>query len=606
MLKSTVYNTILLICILLIQESNAQGVLAPYIKEAPSTTRFIRINLTQPLYITDDMVPEGAFKKSCNDFNAYLNNLQKDSLHKLTLTQKEFIARITYYRKYYEKPPLEFKECTYYNPAFSGVDNLIRGFNQYATFIMPEAFRFYSIPINDTTINHFDLKLKLSKPLYELMEPFYFKKTAITNKEYREFVEWVKDSLAHLILAEDDPTMVMRNNSDIDPPLINWKTKINLSDSNVIKELTEAGFYKSPQERFYQRIEIDTRRLNYLYYFKDASGNIIKKVVNIYPDTLVWVNDFPYSSMEPMTNMYFWHPAYNDYPVVGISKLQAIAYLNWKTIQEQKELNKEGKGQWAVSYELPTEYEWEMVETADRTNNQPDIYPLHYSNMSDYSFITNLSFRPNADIISFSFHDSRDSMNTKHQHGEGEDESYTKLARYTILQSFTSSGAPLTLNSSYLNGYNPPTRKADLTKSNKGSLEVTENYDCNGISFMGSNVSEWMQETYKDNWKPVYDYRHKLLEQLGGKDSKLILTNEEYFNAANDTSSSSGSASLVRGANWYDDRTGCKAGKNIEGMNAKAFVNPDSSYSALGFRYAIKIHRRDEMKLVDSAPSNLK
>ena len=58
---------------------------------------------------------------------------------------------------------------------------------------------------------------------------------------------------------------------------------------------------------------------------------IIKEVINVYPDTLVWVHDFTYSFNEPMTENYFWHPAYDEYPVVGVTWaagqcVQRVAY----------------------------------------------------------------------------------------------------------------------------------------------------------------------------------------------------------------------------------------------------------------------------------------
>jgi sulfatase modifying factor 1 len=51
----------------------------------------------------------------------------------------------------------------------------------------------------------------------------------------------------------------------------------------------------------------------------DRSKFIIKEVINVYPDTSCWVHDFTYSFNEPMTENYFWHPAYDDYPVVGVT-----------------------------------------------------------------------------------------------------------------------------------------------------------------------------------------------------------------------------------------------------------------------------------------------
>jgi len=50
---------------------------------------------------------------------------------------------------------------------------------------------------------------------------------------------------------------------------------------------------------------------------------------NSLPDTTVWRSKFSYN--EPLVEMYFRHPAYNNYPVVGISWEQAMAYSKWRT-----------------------------------------------------------------------------------------------------------------------------------------------------------------------------------------------------------------------------------------------------------------------------------
>lgn len=47
------------------------------------------------------------------------------------------------------------------------------------------------------------------------------------------------------------------------------------------------------------------------------------------PDTLVWRNRLGYSEM--MTENYLRHPAYAEYPVVGVSWIQAVEFANWRT-----------------------------------------------------------------------------------------------------------------------------------------------------------------------------------------------------------------------------------------------------------------------------------
>ncbi|HAW52540.1 MAG TPA: gliding motility-associated lipoprotein [Flavobacteriales bacterium] len=210
------------------------------------------------------------------------------------------------------------------------------------------------------------------------VQAFYMDQTEISNNEYRQFVYWVRDSIAHMILgeevSEDHLVTVDYYGEDIDPPLINWREKINwLGDEE--REALEVMYYPE-HERFYRRKEIDTRKLKYEYYWIDIreaaqrknreqglidrSVFIKKDIINVYPDTLAWVHDFTYSFNEPMTNMYFWHPAYDEYPLVGVSWKQARAFSIWRTQLLNNYLR--GRGTAIVQdFRLPTESEWEYA-----------------------------------------------------------------------------------------------------------------------------------------------------------------------------------------------------------------------------------------------------
>jgi gliding motility-associated lipoprotein GldK len=198
---------------------------------------------------------------------------------------------------------------------------------------------------------------------------FYMDNTEITNNEYRQFVEWVRDSLAHRLIGGDH--LIEEGEYG---ERINWKKKIKWDDEQNVETLAELFLPES--ERFYRRKEIDSRKLKFEYYWidlkeaaqksnreqgmTDRSVFIKKDIINVYPDTLAWIHDYTYSYNDPVTNMYFWHPAYDDYPVVGVTWKQARAFCIWRTQLLNSYLQENGES-FVQDFRLPTESEWEYA-----------------------------------------------------------------------------------------------------------------------------------------------------------------------------------------------------------------------------------------------------
>ena len=194
------------------------------------------------------------------------------------------------------------------------------------------------------------------------VQAFYIDQTEISNNEYRQFVYYVRDSIAKRILGDADVGEHIIEEDEfgeeIDPPTLNWGERIEWYGEEEREEL--ADMFLPEHERFYRRKEIDTRKLMFEYYWidlksasrkagkdndlsytntlghnnairghLDRSQFIIKEIIPVYPDTLAWMHDFTYSFNDPMTEMYFWHPAFDDYPVVGITWQQARAFNVW-------------------------------------------------------------------------------------------------------------------------------------------------------------------------------------------------------------------------------------------------------------------------------------
>ena len=95
----------------------------------------------------------------------------------------------------------------------------------------------------------------------------------------------------------------------------------------------------TPNQQHVQSFYMDeTEVTNYMYLqylqwikevFPPENENYRKIYEGALPDTLVWRNRLGYN--EVMTNNYLRHPAYAEYPVVGVSWIQAVEFSNWRT-----------------------------------------------------------------------------------------------------------------------------------------------------------------------------------------------------------------------------------------------------------------------------------
>ena len=132
-------------------------------------------------------------------------------------------------------------------------------------------------------------------------------------------------------------------------------------------------------QSFYQRLQGDVERrfntglqpVGNELAIENRGSFILKDVVNVYPDTLCWIRDFTYSYNEPTANMYFWHPSFDNYPVVGINWKQANAFCIWRTSYLNQALLASGQPT-VQNYRLPIEAEWEY---AARGGLDHSMYP---------------------------------------------------------------------------------------------------------------------------------------------------------------------------------------------------------------------------------------
>lgn len=243
------------------------------------------------------------------------------------------------------------------------------------------------------------------------VRPYYMDETEITNSEYKEFVYWVRDSITRTKLAYQAEFASLGNSdqtgnnvrqagiqlyafktadtTDLSPyqkymyenyysfdtiqPL-NWEEDLiwdteEYPDADYVEVMD--SLYISKEDAVDGIRTFNTKLLNYKYSWFDRDEAARKggdrkefvqtEVLNIYPDTTVWVKDFNYSYNDPMHQDYFYHQSYGDYPVVGVTWGQAKAFCHYRTKKKNSYQKGRKKGALVPEFRLPTEAEWEYA-----------------------------------------------------------------------------------------------------------------------------------------------------------------------------------------------------------------------------------------------------
>jgi sulfatase modifying factor 1 len=208
---------------------------------------------------------------------------------------------------------------------------------------------------------------------------FWMDQTEISNNQYRMFTNWVRDSIAATTLELFKQASKAGATQSNDSKPIDWAKakKINWGDSKTIEKIDK--MIVTVDNRIFGKKEIDATKLVYkseVFDYRAAAMNrdatiqrsafIVKSNVPIYPDTLCWVRDFAYSYNEPMAKRYYSHPAFGNYPVVGVNWKQATAFCEWRTHYLNSFL--EGKKRTVeTDFRLPTEAQWEYAARGGRS-----------------------------------------------------------------------------------------------------------------------------------------------------------------------------------------------------------------------------------------------
>lgn len=202
---------------------------------------------------------------------------------------------------------------------------------------------------------------------------------------------------------------------------------LSCSSRNKIKYTqdieTPPGTIRLGENFFVDEAEITNQNwedyLNWMEKYKEEEDVML--------DTLVWRDSFNFN--HPYTVHYHNHPAYEDYPIVGVNYEQALAYCEWRSHLVNYKINLKNKlitGKLAseiksqkdfytlcellpkyFKYRLPTKKEWENfsgfiknpIQNKNRKFLGDHLYNLHYDSvpLNKNAYITDpvFSYWPN-------------------------------------------------------------------------------------------------------------------------------------------------------------------------------------------------------------------
>ena len=270
-------------------------------------------------------------------------------------------------------------------------------------------------------------------------DAFWKDQTEITNAKYRQFVYYVRDAIIRERLADpayggNDLYKITEDKyGDPVTPHLDWTKPIPWRKANEDEQRAiESVYYTNPvtgekkldgRQMYFRyewydytsaalrRNQLDPSKRNRNTDIKpnpnevimiskdtayiDDNGNVVNetitrplsgewdflntRIVNVYPDETCWVNDFNNAYNEPYTRLYFTHPGYDDYPVVGVSWEQAMAFCVWRTNLYKQSLSIP-EGMSIEPFRLPTEGEWEYAARAGKNENK---YPWSSEGLTD-------------------------------------------------------------------------------------------------------------------------------------------------------------------------------------------------------------------------------
>ncbi|NER15000.1 gliding motility lipoprotein GldJ [Leptobacterium flavescens] len=284
--------------------------------------------------------------------------------------------------------------------------------------------------------------------------------------------------------------------------------------------------------------------LEYLDYLKKVYPPENPRYKNIYngalPDTLVWRNRLGYN--EVMTNNYLRHPAYAEYPVVGVNWVQAVQFSEWRTDRvNEAVLEREGYIESGTKYAvLEGDVEGSGFSTRAYLQNPSATYSGQIDSLQgkarSKNDSTNVFAKQTSGIILPDYRlptEAEWEYAAQAQAGQREYNNYRGRKKYPWKGEYTRSGKRVSRGDQLANFKQGKGDYGGIAGWSDDGADITaqvKSYPPNdlGLYDMAGNVAEWVADVYR----PIVDdeandfnyYRGNVYTKTSiGKDGKVAI-----------------------------------------------------------------------------------
>jgi len=263
-----------------------------------------------------------------------------------------------------------------------------------------------------TTINYDQSSTDTNSARKVSLTSFFMDKTEVTNQQYRQFVQWVVDSIAIVNYLKDDQYFINESSDKSGSTTTSTTTTTTTTTTTAPVTTDSAGAATMPAMTDSSKLATGTtpandspitkKRINwskvdhdkifntkdegikgkiapmldengnikkemYVYTYKHVKhtssvthnskdDKVVKEPVNVYPNENVWNQDLTNAQTDLFVENYFKAPPFDDYPVVGVTWMQAMAFCDWRSNNARKYYNMpDYMNYYRLVYTLPSE-----------------------------------------------------------------------------------------------------------------------------------------------------------------------------------------------------------------------------------------------------------